>query len=140
MADFKGLFEVRPGRDSDKNFILATFLRGVYYGDSWYSFIPKDIFMNNYKYTAEALLENPNTIVMIACLPDDPEVILGYALLGNNYQLLHFVYVKSAWRQKGIAKALVPSRLTEVTHLTAVGKILMKKFPDLIFNPFAFNK
>lgn len=140
MSNFQGLFEVRPAKDSDKAFILATFLRGVYYGDSWFSLIPKDIFMNNYKYIAEDLLSNPNTIVTIACLPEDPDVILGYSILGKYYQRLDWVYVKSAWRRKGIAKALVPKLPTEATHLTAVGKILMKKFPGLVFNPFAVTQ
>lgn len=140
MPDFKGLFEIRPGKDSDKNFILATFLRGIYYGDSWYSLIPKDIFMYNYKYVVEDLLNNPSTIITIACLPEDTDVIIGYSLMGKNYQRIDFVYVKSAWRKKGIAKALMPERPTEVTHLTAVGRVLMKKYPNLIFNPFSINQ
>lgn len=140
MPNFQGLFEVRPAKESDKAFILATFLRGVYYGDSWYSLIPKDIFMDNYKYVAEGLVNSPTTEVMIACLPEDPDVILGYSIMGKNFQRIDFIYVKSAWRKKGIAKALMPKMATEVTHLTAVGKILMKKYPNLMFNPFAINQ
>jgi GNAT superfamily N-acetyltransferase len=140
MSDFKGLFTVRPAKELDKNFILATMLRGVYYGDSWFSKIPKDIFMDNYKYAAEALINNPNTIINIACLPDDNDVILGYSVLGNAYHTVHWVYVKSAWRKKGIANALLPKLPTVVTHLTAVGEILLKKYPTAIFNPFAINQ
>ena len=136
MSDFKGLYNVRDGTENDKSFILATFLRGLYYGDSWFSLIPKDIFMENYKRLAEAIVTSPNVVVKIACLPDDPDVILGYSILSADYQTIHFVYVKSAWRKNGIAKSLCPKFPTSVTHLTGLGKELMKKFDGCVFNPF----
>lgn len=134
MSDFKGLYKIRDGKDEDKNFILATFLRGLYYGDSWFSLIPKDIFMTNYKQIAEAVVDN--SIVVVACLPEDADVILGYSLLSKDLQAINFVYVKSAWRKKGIARSLVPMYPTSASHLTDLGKILIKKFENCIFNPF----
>jgi hypothetical protein len=137
MTDFKGLYDIRDGKETDKNFILATFLRGLYYGDSWFSLIPKDIFMDNYKHIAQAIITNPNVVIKIACLPDDNDVILGYSILSADYLTIHWVYCKSAWRKKGIGKSLLPSRPTTITHLSATGKELMSKFKDAIFNPFA---
>lgn len=128
------LYEVRDGNMEDKNFVLATFLRGLYYGDSWFSRIDKDIFMDNYKKIAEALFTRG--MVKIACLKQDPSVILGYSLLSTDYQAIHFVYVKKSWRGVGIAKSLTPRHPQCVTHLTDVGISLLKKYPDVIFNPF----
>lgn len=136
MSNFKGLYNIRNSRESDKNFVLATFLRGLYYGDSWFSEIPKDIFMNNYKHIAEALINSPKVIIKIACLPDDPDVILGYSVLSSDYQTIHWIYVKQVWRKKGIGRSLVPTRPSSVTHLSGLGRGLMKKFEGLIFNPF----
>ena len=137
MSDFKGLYDVRDANDKDISFILATFLRGLYYGDSWFSQIPKDIFMNNYKKVAQAIVMNPSNFIKVACLKEDSDVILGYSILGDNFRTIHWVYVKSAWRKKGIGRSLVPEFPSSVSHLTALGKSLMDKLPkETIFNPF----
>lgn len=136
MNDFQGMYNVRDVMPGDLSFIMATFLRGLYYGDSWFSEIPKDIFMDNYKRVVKAIVDNPKTIIKVACLPDDPEVILGYSILGDDFKSIHWIYVKSIWRHKGIAKSLLPQFPTRVTHLTSLGKSLMNKYPDTIFNPF----
>lgn len=137
MSSFAGLYDVRDMRPGDKNFILATFLRGLYYGDSWFSLIPKDIFMENYKKVAEALVANQN--VKVACLKDDPDTIIGYSILSHDYQTLHWVQVKSAWRKHGVARALTPAHPTQVSHLTKLGLQLMSKLENCVFNPFALG-
>lgn len=137
MSNFSGLFEIRDATENDKNFILSTFLLGLYHGDSWFSLIPKRIYMDNYKPVAEALVASPRNIVKIACLPDDKDIILGYSILSADYQTIHWVYVKAAWRRKGIGKSLVPTHPTAVSHLSALGKELMSKFESTVFNPFS---
>lgn len=134
MSDFRGLYDIRDACPEDTSFIMATFLRGLYYGDSWFSMIPKDIFMANYKMVIERLLQK--SVVKVACLKEDHNVILGYSILSADYQAVHWTFVKSAWRRKGIAKSLVPQHPTYVTHLSALGKSLMSKLPNVTFNPF----
>lgn len=136
MSDFKGLYDIRDAGPDDVNFVLATFLRGLYYGDSWFSSIPKDIFMQNYKRIAQALVASPKVTIKIACLKEDPTVILGYSVLSSDYHTAHWVYVKSAWRKQGIARSLVPQYITGVTHLSALGRTLSTKFPNAVFNPW----
>lgn len=135
-AEFKGLYNIRDMVEGDKHFIYSTFLRGLYYGDSWFSLIPKQIFMDNYKKVIEGLIFSPNTTINIACLKDDPNVILGYSITSADFTTIHYVFVKTVWRKKGIAKSLLPHSPKEITHLTTLGKILMPKFKDVIFNPF----
>lgn len=137
MTKFEGLYDIRDAKEEDKHFILATFLRGMYYGDSWFSFIPKQIFMTNYKPVAEALVNGNKTAIKIACLKEDPDVILGYSILSADYLTIHFCFVKAAWRQKGIARSLLPKYPTAVTHLTRLGRDLLPKLENTIFNPFA---
>lgn len=137
MSEFSGLYDVRDMVNEDKNFILATFLRGLYYGDSWFSTISKDVFMENYKPVAEQLITSSKYAVKIACLREDPSVILGYSIVSADYQGIVWVYVKSAWRTKGIARRLTPQWPAYVTHLTALGKSLINKFETKpVFNPF----
>lgn len=133
--DRKDLVVTRNVKLEDKNFIMATFLRGIFYGDTWFGQIPKDIFMSNYHKIAEALVTAPTTTITVSCLREDPDIILGYAMYTQNR--LHWVFVKSAWRSIGIAKSLVPQGIDTVTHLTKVGSGVLRKHPGVIFNPFA---
>jgi hypothetical protein len=140
--DKSNLVAIREVVADDKAFILATFLRGLYYGDGWFRDIPKDIFMKEYHKLAEHLLTKEGTQIVVACLREDHDVILSYAILGwepyaKSPNKLHFVFTKSAWRKIGLAKSLVPNTINTVTHLTKTGQMLMKKHPSIIFNPFA---
>lgn len=132
------LVTIRQGVETDNNFILASWLRGLYYGDSWYRDIPKDIFMKNYHKVLTAVLCRESTIVLIACLKEDPDVILGYSVTHSkdNNTVLDWVFVKSAWRNIGIGRSLVPTNMNSVTHLSKVGKALLPKYPSVVFNPF----
>ncbi len=129
------LMVVRPYIESDKNFIMATFLRGLYYGDSWFSEIPKSVFMSHYHKVIEFLLDKDTTEIKIACLKDDPEVILGYSILTPSTNVVHFVFCKKSWRAIGIAKALVPDSTKVATHLTKLGLSIIRK-KNIDFNPY----
>ncbi len=136
-AALNSIYVVRDVKSEDKNFILASFLNGVYYGNSLFNLIPKAIFMENYKEIANELYNNQlKTVVKVACLKDDEDIILGYSILSADYLTIHFVYVKEKFRHQGIGKSLVPLYPTSVTHLTKLGIELLKRFPNTIYNPF----
>lgn len=138
MNKFEDLITVRDGTINDAPFVLSTFLRGLYYGNAWFAMIPKHIFMQHYSAIVRALISSPKTIVKVACLPDDQDVIIGYSILSADYQTIHWVHVKKAWRQKGIATALTPRHPAFVSHLSDhFGKLLLSKLPNVQFNPFA---
>ena len=136
-GDFRGLFSVREFRASDTNFVLATFLRGIYYGDSFFSRVPKDLFMERYKRVAQGLVTAPQIVIRIACLIDDPDVILGYAILSQDLDTVLYAFTKSAWRRRGIAKSLIPQDFKFIVpqHLTALGREIIKKY-NISENPF----
>jgi GNAT superfamily N-acetyltransferase len=126
---------IRDYTHDDRNFILATWLRGLYYGDVWFKRVPKSIFMLNYHKILVNILARPNIKIKVACLKDETSVILGYAVLHDRN--LDWVFVKSAWRNIGIAKKLVPTDIEYVTHLTKSGTaILESKLTHVEFNPF----
>lgn len=133
---FTGLYDIRPPVKDDISFIMATWLKGLYYGESWFSQIPKDIFMNSYKKIASTILINPNINVRVACLKEDPGVILGYSITTSDDKAVVWVFVKKPWRENGIAKSLLPTSPQYVTHLTALGKTLLPKLKTAVFNPF----
>ncbi len=128
------LITIRDFVEDDRAFILATWLRGLYYGGQSYSDIPKDIFMSTKHAALSTLLESPGVDIKVSCLKEDPSVILGYSVYTNT--VLHWLFCKSRWRRTGVATSLLPPKLTAVTHLTDLGKKLLKKRPGVHYNPF----
>ena len=128
------LYDIRDVLPADYNFILATWLRGLYYSDMWFKEMEKATFMKNYHKVIEAILARPGCSTKIACLKDDLNVILGYAVYKDT--VVDWIFVKSSWRNIGIAKSLVPAGVTAVTHLTPVGLSILRKQPGVVFDPF----
>lgn len=138
------LIKIRPLADTDKNFIYSTWLNALYYGNRWAKDIepvtgaPIDIFGEidepafylNYRAVIDRLLSRCGT--MVACLKEDEDVILGYCV--TEPEILHFIFIKDAWRRAGIAKKLVPKGIKAVTHLTKLGYYAKRK--SWKYNPF----
>lgn len=126
------MIKLRIALLTDENFIKATMLKGLYYGNEFFRQMKQDTFFKVYGEHVGNLLAN--STVLVACLAEDPDVILGYAIVDE--PALHYIFVKEAWRGKGIATMLVQNlTLDVVTHLTTVGNtVRIKKL--LEFNPF----
>lgn len=96
--------------------------------------VTNTVFFNEYRQILDRVLEDSTTNV--ACLKDDPSVILGYITFepGN---IIHYCFIKEAFRGFKIAKSLVLSAVTDVkakftiTHMTKNIESL-----DKIYNPF----
>lgn len=136
MDSFQGLYNIRDATKEDHNFIFSSFLNGLYHGDSWFSQIPRRIFMDNYKKIIQTAVVSSKITIKIACLPEDTNVIIGYSILSADFKAVVWVFVKPRWRKKGIARSLVPKSPEVVTHLTELGRILLPKLPETVFNPF----
>ena len=137
MDDFSGLYNIRDAHKLDEAFVISTFLRGIYYGETFFSETPKEIFMKHYKLVARSLIGSNQVKVKIACLPDDPETIIGFSVLSNDFKTVNFVFVKKKWRNKGIARGLVPKGFEYVVpqHVTNIGKSILSKYKTK-HNPF----
>lgn len=133
----KDLVVIRPAIEDDRAFILATWLRGAYYGEFQAS-MEKDAFMKSYHELVEHALDGPDAEVVVAALPQDPSVIIGYAVFKNTRdgRVLHWVFVKSAFRRYGVAKLLLNREIKFVSVLTRQGRKL--KPADWLYNPFLF--
>lgn len=134
QLDKSSLIDFRDAMKDDTAFIFSTWLRGLKFGNSWYRLINAKVYYYVYHKIIEAIIAKPTTFVKIACLKEDPSVILGYSVYEKDR--LHWVHVKKAWRNIGLAKDLVPQDIKVVSHLTDVGKIIFLK-KNLDFNPFA---
>ncbi len=63
--------------------------------------------------------------VRIACLEDDPGMIVGYSVATGTH--LNWIYVKVEYRLKGIGRMLMPKDILTVTsHLTKIGEVIVE--------------
>ena len=126
---------VRSYVPADKHLIMSTWLIGLYYGDTLYSLIDKDIFMKYYHKVLESIISSGAYKINVMCDKDDSNVIIGYSVLSPDATVLHWVFVKKDFRGYGVATDLVPETVKTVTHLTKAGIRILKK-KNLAYNPF----
>lgn len=121
----------RPAQESDYPLIYATWLRSLYYGSPHYKQMDRKDFFDSYKQVIALRLNTSK--VTVCCLTEDPDVVLGYSVKADD--VLHWVYVKRAWRQLGIAKQLIGD-YSVATSITKIGKFALNKDKSKLFNPF----
>lgn len=128
------LIMIRLGTKLDESFIYATWLKGYFYGNPDFADMQPATFYAVYPRVIETILNRLGSNVVIACLKDDPEVIIGYAVFTD--KVLHYAYVKQPFRSQGVLRALIASNpgTTEYSHKTKPAKALAAKF-NLTFNP-----
>lgn len=132
----KELIAIRPFCHDDTNFIYATWLPGLYYGNDWFRQIQQNVYFRNYHKVVQNLMSRPGVYINIACLKEDPEVVLGYAVCQKHEDgsILHWIFVKPVWRKLGIAKELAPKNVLAVTHMTKMARNI--KPTNWVFDPF----
>lgn len=126
------IISFREYTSADEPFIFATWLKGLYFGNSWFKAIDKACYLLAYRKIIQNILFHKGTEVKIACLKEDPEIIIGYSIFEGH--ILHWVHVKKEFRGLGIAKRLVPKDTLICTHITKIGLLIKPK--KIIFNPF----
>ncbi len=86
----------------------------------------------------ENLLAKDGSTIRLAVLSDDHDVVLGFSV--SREDVLDYVHVQMDNRKLGIAKMLVPSRTTTVTHMTNLATGIWQENPNykhIKFNPYA---
>lgn len=137
MLQKNELIDIRGPMPSDINFIFATWLKGLRFGNDWYGLVDSKVYYRVYHRVIEAILSKPNICIKVACLKEDPQVVLGYSVSSGSR--LDWVHIKKQWRSIGLAKDLVPNPVTTVSHVTRIGRSILKKHDNISFNPFEFD-
>lgn len=118
--------------------IYSRWLRSLRHGNQLFKRISSNAFYENYHNYISNLLNKPDSVVRLAVLSDDHDVVLGFSV--SREDVLDYVHVHTDYRKIGVATALVPSLMTTFTHLTALAIIIWqknKKYKEWKFNPFA---
>lgn len=127
------MIQQRPANQNDRAFIYSTILKGLFHGVPLYGEIEKTAFFTNYSKIIDGLLQVAD--IRVACLVDDPDVIVGYMICRGD--VIDWAFTKQAWRGKGVQKLLAGDSIFRVcTHLTPPGNAIRKKY-KIEFNPFA---
>lgn len=125
------------GSNIPKNYealIYSKWLRSLRFGNDYFRIIESDSYYKAYHKYISILLSRPNSLLYIACLTDDPDVVLGFSLIED--RTLHYIHVHEHNRRIGIGKALIVKKIDTITHITKIGLQIWQKYPDVKFNPF----
>lgn len=110
----EGLYVLRSGLPSDHPFVVDSWVK------SYQSYcLTRDCehcggagriyrgqrFLRGHKRLIREILARPATALLVACHPEDSDVILGWAV--TEAGVVHYVFVKRDVRRVGIAKALL---------------------------------
>lgn len=145
------VWKIRDIREGDLPFVFQTWLKSFKTDSHFAHRIRDTVYFPNHHLIVEILLERATTLV--ACLEDDEDVILGYLTFERDLRgmpVLHYAFVKEAWRRNGVARSLyaasgLPADLESV-HLSHANRFwfstrdrpgLEDQFPGAIYNPYA---
>lgn len=129
--------EIRPARTEDTEFVFATWLRSYRHASQFAKKISNEVYYRWHHKVIERILAR-GAQVYIAHPIGEPEVILGYICLESQDKLVvHYIYVKKAFRKMGVAKMLYTPEIGDVfTHWTADMDWATKKWPELTYDPY----
>ena len=127
-----------PGREIPRrylNLVRSRWVRSYKRGNGYMKIVHPPAYYFSYNPYVNSILNRPDTVVRIAALEEDDDVVLGFSVVERN--ILHYVHVPKDYRRQGIGAMLTPSGLDWFTHLTEVGmKLWSMKMPNLKFNCF----
>lgn len=135
MTQLGDALKLRSALGSDLNFIFDTFRESMRMDSSLGRSCKASIFKREFNRVIDHLLEKAKTT--IACMVEDENVILGYLIWEPS--IIHYCFVKRAFRGMGIAKELVQSSNLssdiQCAFKTRSSKEIFNKYPSLIHNP-----
>ena len=131
-------YNIREAIGSDLPFIFDTFLKSYKMNSVIGKACRNGVFFDNYRLILDQILDESS--ILVACHKDEPTVIFGYII--HDKSILHYIFIKEAFRNLGLAKALYMEGLKTAdpmfgylytTHKTFMGD---KVNHNVTFNPF----
>ncbi len=115
--------------------ILATWTKSLRHSNDWFKLIDPAVYYKMYRLVILNILSKPETMINIAVLTEDRDVAFGYCIYREN--VLDYIFVLADYRNQGIGYSLLPYSIDTYTHVTNLGKELVKiKTLPWMFNPF----
>ena len=132
--------KIREFKNEDANFILSTWIKSFYSNGTGYR-ERMSVFHKGMEALIKGKYEDKSIIPLVACLDEDEDAILGFAVFGTDYTL-HYVCVKETYKKMGISKILLGHMFKNrkeitVSHWTKDIKYIQKNY-DVTYNRFKF--
>lgn len=140
-----GEIAFRPYKESDLNFIRSSWSSSYYRGADYTKFMSPKEFNDQHRPIRDELLLSPNVAIIIACNPNDEDLILGWILVETKEDqfILHYLYVKEVFRREGLGRELVRKAINDnkvqVTHMTGRAQKIIRSFKAK-YKDFSFAK
>lgn len=118
--------------------IFVKWLQSLRHGNPLFEKIKSDEYYKHYHTFIENLMKKPDSLIRLAVLSDDHDVVLGFS--ASREDVLDYVQVQRDYRRIGVARALIPAGITTFTHLTKTAMNIWQDnqhYKHLKFNPFA---
>lgn len=120
------------------NMVLSKWLRSLRFGNPTFTRIDSDQYYQHYEPYIKNLLKKPDSLVKLAVLSDDHDVVLGFSV--SREDVIDYIHVHKDQRRQGIARKIFPEGITTMSHFTLTSGLIWqgnKKYKHLKFNPFA---
>lgn len=106
---------LRPARPGDASFVINSWLKSYASSDAA-KVLPREVYFRGQHGLITAILGREGTRVLVACMADDTDAILGWACVEGS--VVHFTYVKQTYRRLGVAKRLLAPLLAQACTYT----------------------
>ena len=132
---------IRTAVPEDWPLVISTWVESACHG-SWFAHdVDRAVFYREQRAAIGRLWQRPSTVLLCACVPEDPATIVGWACFELR-RCLHFIYVKKNFRGFGVARALeaeaqMPDPFEYSTRTASVMRSLRHLGGHAIYNPFA---
>lgn len=130
-------------KDTDEDFIYSTWIRNYKHSSYFAKRIKPSVFFKEHHIVIDHLMQKPEMVCLVAHPKNDQDTLLGYAVFEklDDRHVVHFTYVKDAFRMMGIAKTIYKTAEIDMaklsfSHWTMPVDELIKKYPDIIYNPY----
>ncbi len=137
----------RPFTPDDLNFVSNSWGSSYYKGANYHKHFSPDEFHAHHRPIRDRFFKNDCGAIIVCCSKEDPNIIIGWIAVEKPKNasglILHYLYVKQAFKGWGIARELIgaalPSRPVMVTHLTERADRIMyaksKEFEEFYLTP-----
>lgn len=125
----------RAYSEMDVPFIQNSWGTSYYHGLDSHKLLSSDEFHKRHRPIRERFLNNPDATIIVCCSKEDKDLIIGWIGVEkpetSRGLILHYLYVKHAFKNEGIATELLqmalPDRPVLYTHLTNQAKKILFK-------------
>lgn len=135
-------YTFRPYLNDDIPFIQNSWGSSYYKGANYSKYLSPEEFHKSHRPIRESLFKKPNIAIVLAVAEKDSSLILGWVAVEKPAKspvtILHYIYVKQAFKDLGIASELLHKVTNHnsvlYTHLTDKAERLMHKKRQKYFN------